>query len=61
MEAQQDFKELLALFNERKIDYITVGAHAVACHGAPRFTGDLNIWRQTPITSISPSLIAAIC
>jgi len=46
MEAQQDFKELLALalFNERKIDYITVGAHAVACHGAPRFTGDLNIY-----------------
>jgi len=30
MEAQQDFKDLLALFNVHKVDYIIVGAHALA-------------------------------
>ena len=43
MEIQQDFKELLALFNAHKIDYIIVGAHALAYHGSPRYTGDLDI------------------
>ena len=43
MEAQQDFKELLALFIAHKVDCIVVGAHALAFHGAPRFTGDLDI------------------
>ncbi|MBI4827391.1 MAG: hypothetical protein HY804_01025 [Nitrospinae bacterium] len=43
MEVQPDFKELLALFNARKIEYVIVGAFALAFHGAPRFTGDLDI------------------
>lgn len=43
MEAQQDFRELLALFNAHQVDYLIVGAHALAHHGAPRFTGDLDI------------------
>jgi hypothetical protein len=43
MEAQQDFKELLELFNEYTIEYIIVGAYALAYHGAPRFTGDIDI------------------
>lgn len=49
MEAQPDFKELLALFNERGIEYVIVGAYALAYHGAPRFTGDIDIYvRPTP-------------
>lgn len=43
MEAQQDFRELLALFNARKVEYVVVGAHALAFHGAPRFTGDMDL------------------
>lgn len=43
MEIQQDFKELLALFNAHKVEYIIVGAYALAFHGAPRFTGDIDI------------------
>ena len=43
MEVQKDFKELLALFNAHKVDYIIVGAHALAYHGAPRYTGDMDI------------------
>ena len=43
MEVQQDFRDLLALFNAHKVDYIIVGAHALAYHGAPRYTGDIDI------------------
>jgi len=43
MEVQPDFKELLRLFNARHVDYLIVGGYALAFHGAPRFTGDLDI------------------
>lgn len=41
---QKDFSELLALFNARNVEYVIVGAHALAFHGVPRFTGDLDIF-----------------
>jgi len=31
------------LFNAHEVDYVVVGAHALAFHGAPRFTGDLDV------------------
>jgi len=43
MEVQKDFRELLALFNEHKIEYVIVGGYALAFHGAPRYTGDIDI------------------
>jgi len=43
MEVQKDFRELLALFNEHKVDYVIVGGYALAFHGAPRYTGDIDI------------------
>jgi hypothetical protein len=43
MEVQQDFRDLLALFNKHKVDYVVVGAYALGYHGAPRYTGDLDI------------------
>jgi hypothetical protein len=43
MEVQQDFRDLLALFTARKVDYLIIGAHALAYHGAPRYTGDMDI------------------
>jgi hypothetical protein len=43
MEVQQDFRDLLALFNKHKVDYIIVGAYALGFHGAPRYTGDLDV------------------
>ena len=46
MEIQKDFKELLELFNAQKVEYIVVGAFALAFHGAPRFTGDIIITPQ---------------
>ena len=44
MEAQQDFKELLELFNKHRVEYMIVGGYALAFHGAPRYTGDMDIY-----------------
>jgi hypothetical protein len=44
MEIQKDFKELLELFNGHNVEYIIIGAYALAYHGAPRFTGDIDIF-----------------
>jgi len=43
MEMQPDFRELLALFNAHYVEYMIVGGYALAFHGAPRFTGDLDV------------------
>ncbi|MDD5678766.1 MAG: hypothetical protein PHW60_12385 [Kiritimatiellae bacterium] len=44
MEVQPDFRDLLALLNAHKVEYLIVGGYALAFHGAPRFTGDLDIF-----------------
>lgn len=43
MKLYHDFKELLELFNAQKVEYIIVGGYALAFHGAPRYTGDIDI------------------
>lgn len=45
----RDFAEMLAALSEAGADFIIVGAHALAVHGRPRATGDLDIWvRPSP-------------
>jgi hypothetical protein len=39
-----DFRDLLAAFNAEGVDYLVVGAHALAVHGFVRATKDLDIW-----------------
>ena len=43
MDLPSDFKALLALFNVNGVEYVIVGGYALAQHGAPRFTGDIDI------------------
>lgn len=43
MEVQPDFKELFEFFNVSNVEYLVVGGYALAFHGAPRYTGDLDI------------------
>lgn len=43
MDVQPDFRDLLALFNAHNVEYMIVGGYALAFHGAPRFTGDLDV------------------
>lgn len=40
----KDFKEFIELLLSNKVDFLVVGAHALAMHGRPRYTGDLDIW-----------------
>jgi len=40
----QDFKEFIQLLNEHKVRYLVIGGYAVALHGHPRYTKDLDIW-----------------
>lgn len=39
-----DFKDLLSAFNAHGVEYIVVGAHALAAHGHVRATKDLDVW-----------------
>ena len=43
MDLAPDFDEFCALLTARAVEFVIVGAHALAFHGAPRFTGDLDI------------------
>jgi hypothetical protein len=44
MEIRTDFKELLELFNKHKVEYLIVGGYALAFHGSPRVTGDIDLF-----------------
>ena len=37
-----DFKDMLRALSDAQIDFLLVGAYAVAAHGHPRATGDLD-------------------
>ncbi len=39
-----DFKDMLCALSETGTDFLLVGAYAMAAHGHPRATGDLDIW-----------------
>ncbi len=39
-----DFKEFIQLLNVHDVRYLVVGGYAVAFHGHPRYTKDIDIW-----------------
>jgi hypothetical protein len=59
MRLNQDFKEFVQSLNENNVRYIVVGGYAVAAHGHPRYTKDLDIWiEMTPENAVQ--LVKAI-
>ena len=40
----RDFKEFIESLNANRVEYLVVGGYAMAMHGRPRHTGDLDIW-----------------
>ena len=40
----QDFVDLLRAFIAAEVRFLIVGAYALALHGRPRATGDLDVW-----------------
>ena len=47
MQFDRDFKEFLECLAGRDVRYLVVGGYAVAAHGHPRYTGDLDLWVWT--------------
>ena len=39
-----DFAEMLKALAAENVDFLVVGAYAVAGHGIPRATGDIDLW-----------------
>lgn len=42
--AHEDFVDLVACLNAEQCEFVIVGAHALAAHGNPRATGDLDVF-----------------
>jgi hypothetical protein len=40
----KDFEDFVKLLNQHGVEYMVVGGYALAFHGKPRHTGDLDIW-----------------
>jgi hypothetical protein len=39
-----DFRDILVAFAQAEVEFLVVGAHALAAHGVPRVTGDMDLW-----------------
>ena len=46
MVLSKDFREFIKLLNENNVRYLLVGGYAVAAHGHPHYTKDMDIWIQ---------------
>lgn len=55
----RDFRDLLAEFNAHGVDYLIVGAHALAAHGHVRATKDLDVWVR-PASDNAGRVLAAL-
>lgn len=44
MNLNRDFKEFVKSFIDRDVRFLIVGGYAVAAHGYPRYTKDLDVW-----------------
>ena len=42
-----DFKEFIELLNAHQVEYLIVGGYALAFHGHPRYTKDIDVWIAT--------------
>ena len=42
-----DYKEFIRLLNDNRVRYLVIGGYAVAFHGHPRYTKDLDIWIES--------------
>lgn len=48
----QDFKEFIQSLNDNQVRYLVIGGYAVALHGYPRYTKDIDIWiEMSPVNA----------
>ncbi|MEZ4297372.1 MAG: hypothetical protein R3B70_20575 [Polyangiaceae bacterium] len=72
MHLHPDFKDLLAAFAAERVEYLLVGGYAVAFHGRPRFTKDIDLWlgpgdenlartaRAIEVFGVPPSIVESV-
>ncbi len=49
MELNRDFNEFIAYFVARDVRFLIVGGYALAAHGHPRYTKDLDVWVRVDV------------
>ena len=54
----RDFKEFIQSLNDNGVRYLVVGGYAVALHGYPRYTKDIDIWVEMTAENASSILKA---
>jgi hypothetical protein len=54
-----DFRDLLRAFVAHDVRFLVVGAYALAVHGRPRATGDLDVWIDATAEN-GPRALAAL-
>jgi hypothetical protein len=59
MAMNQDFREFIQSLNDNKVRYLVIGGYAVAFHGYPRYTKDLDIWIE-PSSENAANLVKAL-
>jgi hypothetical protein len=58
-ELAPDFDEFFGLLTARGVEFLVVGAYALAYHGAPRYTGDIDVFLK-PSTENAARLLDAL-
>jgi len=54
----QDFREFVQLLNDNQVRYLVIGGYAVALHGYPRYTKDIDIWIEMSANNATRLLAA---
>ena len=54
----RDFKEFAELLNAHRVEYLVVGGYALAAHGHPRYTGDIDFWISPAPGNVQAVLLA---
>lgn len=45
----ENFRDMLCALNDASVEYLLVGAYALAAHGSPRATGDIDFWVRADV------------
>jgi hypothetical protein len=45
----EDFRDLLVLFADAGVEFVVIGAYALALHGAPRASGDIDLFVRADV------------
>jgi len=54
----KDFSEFIESLNSNDVQYLVIGGYAVAYHGHPRYTKDIDLWIRNDVENVSKLLRA---